>query len=311
MQDRIARLRPGSIPNDRVHPGEPAGQESPEAWRPVSAQGTGVHLQRRVEAPSATATDMLRRSFAGGAAHADGREGSLPSQPLSPVIRRHLFYRKGDPIDVDDDFDPDEDDAALDVDDVLGDSAFKGVSATALTAYREELLSRFGEDEKHLSFAGHAALLAWLQENVEVEEADADEKESSESDSSEDEKPQARSGRGGPRGEKKSGRQMTVGKVKMSNEELHLGVKADVKAKLGKRGIARLLKIKDAKNFDMRIENDGTILIGDNNTGGKAGVDSGLVLRDGKVVWREGEEQDEDEDEPKEKKGRGKQKDRK
>jgi hypothetical protein len=261
---------------------------------------------------------LLRRSTGTGSGPYLGHEGFEREAAGSAnwVIRRHLFHRENDPIEVDND--AEEGDHPIPVATVLADEAFKGLPAGTLLQYRNFLSNAYDNDDSHLSFASYAGLRDWLAEKLEIEDDSAETKssedETSASDSSEDERPKAkakaketkaketRGGRGTSRGGNTSGRMMTVGKVKMGSDELHLEVKAAVKEKLGKRGIAKLLKIKGAKNFDMRIESNGTILIGDNNTEAKNGVDSGLVYLDGKVTWKDTEREKGGKSEKKEKK---------
>ena len=293
VETRMTRARAGSIPADRDSFDAPLDQEFLDSWRPAprGPSLSGLDRDGRVgDATSALAHGSLRRSTGGGSGPQPGQEGLGREAASSAnwVIRRHLFHRANDPIEVDDD--AEEGDHPIPVATVLADVAFQGVPASTLLQYRNFLTNAYDNDDGHLSFASYAGLRDWLAEKVD---------ETSESDTSEDERPKAKAketkaketkgGRGASRGGNTSGRMMTVGKVKMGNDELHLEVKAAVKQKLGTRGIANLLKIKGAKNFDMRIESNGTILIGDNNTEAKNGVDSGLVYLDGKVKWKDEE----------------------
>jgi hypothetical protein len=226
----------------------------------------------------------------------------LPVAPRTgsdTVIRRTIWFSPKDPIDVDSEADEGyslDGATAQRVNDVLADKAFSGAGTVRLGLYRDALDAYAGED-RHLSFNSAQALRDWLDREIPQASPSTDSSDESDTESA----PSNRSGssRRGPKakhGKTVKKAMMTVGSQKLNADELHLQVKADVKAKLGTRGIEKLLKRKGAKNFDMRIEKDGTIRIGENETGGKNGVDSGLVYdaKTGTVTARQSDESSED-----------------
>lgn len=84
--------------------------------------------------------------------------------------------------------------------------------------------------------------------------------------------------RKGPR--RKEGKQeavITVGKISMTFDDFHRTVKPTLMAKID---AGALLGRKGATNVDFYFERDGTILVGENNSGGKNGVDTELNLFD-------------------------------
>lgn len=88
-------------------------------------------------------------------------------------------------------------------------------------------------------------------------------------------------GKGKGKKEKKS-EKIKIGKLVFDVDEYHHEVKPAIMKAIKKKGLnlGALLNIKDASNADFFIESDGTILVGDNGTGGKGGVNTGINYYD-------------------------------